>query len=84
MSVATPPAAPRSATAGVEVRQVADGADRLDLAVGEDADARGVVAAVLELAQALDEELLDRPVADVSDDAAHGSGEGSPEGPVRR
>ena len=63
---------------GVEVVEVADRADRVDLVAGEHADARGVIAAVLELAQALDQEVLDRPVADVADDAAHERERGYP------
>ena len=55
-----------------EVVEVAHGPHGRDLAVGEHGDARGVVAAVLELAQAGEEDLLDGPRSDVSDDAAHG------------
>ncbi len=39
--------------------------------VGDDGDARGVVAAVLEAAQALDDDVETRPRTDVPDDAAH-------------
>ncbi len=51
--------------------EVADGAHRGDLPVDEHGDAGGVIAAVLELLQAGEEDLLHRSPADVSDDAAH-------------
>ena len=54
-----------------QLAEVADRAHRGDLAVGEDRDPRGVIAAVLELLQAGEQDLLDRALADVSDDSAH-------------
>jgi hypothetical protein len=55
-----------------EVAQVPHLADQLDLAGIEKRDARRVVAPVLETAEAVEDELLAGPVADVSDDPAHG------------
>ncbi len=56
---------------GAQVREVADRADGLDVPVIEQGDAGGVVAAVLELLEARDQQVATRPLAHVSDDAAH-------------
>ena len=51
--------------------EVADRAHGLEAAVGEDRDARGVVAAVLELLQPLEKHFLDGAIPDVANDPAH-------------
>ena len=51
--------------------EVADRAHGVETALVQDRDARGVIAAVLELLQALEEDLLDGAVPDVADDPAH-------------
>ena len=56
----------------LEVRELADGADDLDAARPCAREARGVVAAVLEAAQPLDEDGRALLRADVADDSAHG------------
>jgi hypothetical protein len=56
---------------GAQVGEVADGAHRRDLTVGEQRDTRGVIAAVLELLQTGDEEIPTWALAHVSDDSAH-------------
>ena len=58
---------------GAQVREVADGAHRVEPAVGLQGDARGVVPAVLELLEAGQQDVLHRAIADVADDAAHAS-----------
>jgi len=59
---------------GFEVAQLAGGATELQGAVGAagDGDAGGVIAAVLEAAQALDDDGHGGIGADVSDDSTHG------------
>jgi hypothetical protein len=57
-----------------QLAEVPDRTDRRDLPVDEDGDAGGVIAAVLELLQPGQEDLLDGAVPDVADDAAHRSG----------
>src|SRR5262249_20661034 len=54
-----------------EVLQVADGADVVEPAVLAKRDAGGVVAAILESAQAVQEERLRLSRSDVSDDSTH-------------
>jgi hypothetical protein len=54
-----------------QVREVADGTDRVDPAAIEQGEAGGVVSAVLELLEAGDEQIATRPPAHISDDAAH-------------
>ena len=56
----------------LEVGQLAGALRRRQLAVGQQGDARGVVAAVLQPPQALDDHVEGRLVADVTHDAAHG------------
>jgi hypothetical protein len=56
---------------GLEAVEVPDGPHGVDPAVGQDRDPGGVVAPVLELAQAAEQELLHRAPAHVADDAAH-------------
>ena len=55
-----------------EVRQLAGAAAQVDGAVAHDRHARRVVAAVLELPQAVDQHGHDVLRSDVSDDSAHG------------
>src|SRR3954469_6893631 len=52
--------------------EVADGPDRVDRVVRDHRDPGRVVAAVLEPGQAVQEQVLDGALADISDDAAHG------------
>ena len=55
-----------------EIAELAGGAAELELAFGcDDGDARGIIAAVFEAAQAVEDEGDDFLMADVSDDAAH-------------
>ena len=54
-----------------QLRQVADGAYRLETVLALDRDPGRVVAAVLEVLEAVEEDLLDRTVAHVADDSAH-------------
>src|SRR5699024_7385501 len=57
----------------LQVGQVADRADRLDLVrAGDDGDPGRVVAAVLELLQSGEQDVLRGTLADVADDATHG------------
>jgi hypothetical protein len=51
--------------------EVADGADRLEAVLGLDADAGGVVAAIFELLEPGQEDLLYRAVTHVAHDPAH-------------
>jgi hypothetical protein len=56
----------------VEVRELAGPLACSDLSVADEGDAGGVVAAVLQPAQALHDDLQGRLAADVTHDAAHG------------
>jgi hypothetical protein len=56
---------------GLQVREVADGADVVQLVVLTEHQAGGVVAAVLEPLEPLEEERLAGPGPDVTDDSAH-------------
>src|SRR5215207_2501711 len=55
----------------LEELQVADGADRVDLALSEQRQTSGVVTAVLQALQALQKKLPTRALAYVSNDSAH-------------
>src|SRR5205814_8278832 len=51
--------------------QVADGADGVDLTVRDDGDARRVIAAVLELAQPVEQPLARGALSHIADDPTH-------------
>src|SRR5690606_26813041 len=55
----------------LEIGELAGAAAKIDRAVANEGHARGVVAAVLQLSQSLDENADDVFRSDVSDDAAH-------------
>ena len=58
----------------LEIAQLAGGAAQFELAVRpDDGDARGIVSAILEAAQAVQNQRYNFLRADVSDDATHGS-----------
>ena len=59
---------------GAQAREVADRAHAVEAAVALEGDARGVVAAVLQGGQAVEQQRLGGAMADVSDDSAHGGG----------
>ena len=59
---------------GAQRAQVADGAIPVEPAVTLQRDARGIVAAVLQLLQPGQQDVLNRALSDVADDAAHGPG----------
>ena len=75
------PAMRLRAQALLEVLELAHGAPAVQLAVLHHGDARGVIAAVLEAAQALDDDRHRLPRSDVADDPAHSI---SPFAPCRR
>ncbi len=56
---------------GAQRVEVADRAHRVDPLVGDQRDPRRVIAAVLELAEAGEQQLLGGTGADVANDAAH-------------
>jgi hypothetical protein len=56
-----------------QLAEVADRANGGDLAVGEHRHAGRVIAAVLELLQAREQDLLHGALADVADDSTHGA-----------
>jgi hypothetical protein len=62
----------RTVDGGTQRAQVADRADGLDLVTGDDRDAGAVIAPVLELLQAGEDEVLNRAPPDVPHDSAHG------------
>ena len=55
-----------------QAAEVADRAHGLQLGAREHGDAGGVISAVLQLLQPLEQDGLDGPAADISDDSAHG------------
>ena len=57
---------------GLELRDLSGGAARLDALAVLHGDARGVVAAVLETAEAVDQQWRCRPPSDVTDDSTLG------------
>src|SRR5262249_39838219 len=59
-----------------QVREIADSAHAVDLAVRDHRNAGRVIASVLELLQAGDQQVPARSVTDVSDNAAHGGATG--------
>ena len=59
---------------GPQAGEVADGPHALGATGALEGDARGVVTAVLEGGEAVQQQRLGRAVADVSDDSAHGEG----------
>ena len=60
-----------SSTAVAQVREIADRAHAVDLAVRDHRDAGRVIASVLELLQSGDQQVPARSVTHISDDAAH-------------
>src|SRR5207245_6028282 len=66
------------AQALLEIAQLAGAAHHLDGAAVDDRDAGGVVAAVLEAAEAVEEDAADLLRTDVADDSAHGGVHYSP------
>jgi hypothetical protein len=56
---------------GAEIHQIADGSHAFEPAIGLNRDAGGVIPAVLELPEPVEEHVAHGPLTDISDDSTH-------------